>query len=204
MGAYGLLMLLGSIQIIYAASTSLGQRNLKKRIAYSSVSHMGFIIIGIGSISDTGLNGAILQIISHGFIGAALFFLAGTGYDRLRLLYLDQMGGMPGMSGFVAELMIFFGILTSQKYLLMTKILIIFLNTIGIILTPIYSLSMLRQMFYGYKLFNTPNSYFFDSGPRELFISISILIPVIGIGIYPDFIFSFSVDKVEAILSNFF
>ncbi|XLS44883.1 hypothetical protein HN51_001748 [Arachis hypogaea] len=92
MGAYGLvrinmellphahsifspwLMLLGSIQIIYAASTSLGQRNLKKRIAYSSVSHMGFIIIGIGSISDTGLNGAILQIISHGFIGAALFF----------------------------------------------------------------------------------------------------------------------------------
>ncbi|RYR33139.1 hypothetical protein Ahy_A10g047706 isoform C [Arachis hypogaea] len=196
------LMLLGSIQIIYAASTSLGQRNLKKRIAYSSVSHMGFIIIGIGSISDTG-----------------------TGYDRLRLLYLDQMGGMailmpkiftvfsilsmaslalPGMSGFVAELMIFFGILTSQKYLLMTKILIIFLNTIGIILTPIYSLSMLRQMFYGYKLFNTPNSYFFYSGPRELFISISILIPVIGIGIYPDFIFSFSVDKVEAILSNFF
>ena len=71
------------------------------------------------------------------------------------------------------------------------------------ILTPIYSLSMLRQMFYGYKLFNTPNSYFFDSGPRELFISISILIPVISIGIYPDFIFSFSADKVEAILSNF-
>ncbi|KAL4275066.1 hypothetical protein AHAS_Ahas20G0070000 [Arachis hypogaea] len=243
MGAYGLvriniellphahsifspwLMLLGSIQIIYAASTSLGQRNLKKRIAYSSVSHMSFIIIGIGSISDTGLNGAILQIISHGFISAALFFLAKTGYDRLHLLYLDQMGGMPipmpkiftvfsilsmaslalpGMSGFVAELMIFFGILTNQKYLLMTKILIIFLNTVGIILTPIYSLSMLRQMFYGYKLFNTPNSYFFYSGPRELFISISILIPVIGIGIYPDFIFSFSVDKVEAILSIFF
>ncbi|RYR59805.1 hypothetical protein Ahy_A05g025791 isoform B [Arachis hypogaea] len=187
MGAYGLvrinmellphahsifspwLMLLGSIQIIYAASTSLG----------------------IGSISDTGLNGAILQIISHGFIGAALFFLAGTGYDRLRLLYLDQMGGMA-----IPMPKIF--------TVFMTKILIIFLNTIGIILTPIYSLSMLRQMFYGYKLFNTPNSYFFDSGPRELFISISILIPVIGIGIYPDFIFSFSVDKVEAILSNFF
>ena len=74
---------------------------------------------------------------------------------------------------------------------------------IGIILTPIYLLSILRQMFYGYKFFNTPNSYFFDSGPRELFISISILIPVIGIGIYPDFIFSFSVDKVEAILANF-
>ena len=242
MGAYGLvrinmellphahcifspgLMILGAIQIIYAASTSLGQRNLKKRIAYSSVSHMGFIIIGIGSISDTGLNGAILQIISHGFIGAALFFLAGTGYDRIRLLYLDEMGGMaiplpkiftvfsilsmaslalPGMSGFVAELIVFFGIITSQKSLLMTKILITLVTAIGMILTPIYSLSMLRQMFYGYTLFNTPNSYFFDSGPRELFISISILIPVIGIGIYPDFLLSLSVDKVEAILSNF-
>ena len=90
---------------------------------------MGFIIIAIGSISDTGLNGAILQIISHGFIGAALFFLAGTSYDRLRLLYLDEMGGMaipmpkiftiftilsmashalPSISGFVAELIVFF------------------------------------------------------------------------------------------------
>ena len=110
---------------------------------------------------------------------------------------------LPGMSGFVAELIVLLGIITSQKYLLITKILITFVTAIGMILTPIYSLSMLRQMFYGYKLFNTPNSYFFDSGPRELFISISILIPVISIGIYPDFIFSFSADKVEAILSNF-
>nr|YP_009538525.1 NADH-plastoquinone oxidoreductase subunit 4 [Bencomia exstipulata]ARC98170.1 NADH-plastoquinone oxidoreductase subunit 4 [Poterium spinosum]ARC99563.1 NADH-plastoquinone oxidoreductase subunit 4 [Dendriopoterium menendezii]ARD01112.1 NADH-plastoquinone oxidoreductase subunit 4 [Bencomia sphaerocarpa]ARD03970.1 NADH-plastoquinone oxidoreductase subunit 4 [Marcetella moquiniana]AYU74362.1 NADH-plastoquinone oxidoreductase subunit 4 [Bencomia exstipulata] len=243
MGAYGLvrinmellphahsifspwLMIVGTIQIIYAALTSPGQRNLKKRIAYSSVSHMGFIIIGIGSISDTGLNGVILQIISHGFIGAALFFLAGTSYDRIRLVYLDEMGGMaiaipkifttfsilsmaslalPGMSGFVAELIVFFGILTSQKYLLMTKILITFVMAIGMILTPIYSLSMLRQMFYGYKLFNAPNSYFFDSGPRELFISLALLLPVIGIGIYPDFVFSLSIDKVEAIISNFF
>ena len=186
---------------------------------------MGFIIIGLGSISDTGLNGAILQIISHGFIGAALFFLAGTSYDRIRLVYLDEMGGMaitipkifttfsilsmaslalPGMSGFVAELIVFWGILTSQKFLLMTKTLITFVMAIGIILTPIYSLSMLRQMFYGYRLFNAPNSYFVDSGPRELFLSICIFLPVIAIGIYPDFVFSLSVDKVEALLSNYF
>ncbi len=113
---------------------------------------------------------------------------------------------LPGMSGFVAELIVFFGILTSQKYLLMTKILITFVMAIGMILTPIYSLSMLRQMFYGYKFLNlnAQNSYFVDSGPRELFISISILLPVIAIGIYPDFVFSLSVDKVEAVLSNYF
>ncbi|KAJ0429755.1 NAD(P)H-quinone oxidoreductase chain 4 [Helianthus annuus] len=106
---------------------------------------MGFILIGIASITDTGLNGAILQIISHGFIGAALFFLAGTSYDRIRLVYLDEMGGvaipmpkiftmfssfslaslaLPGMSGFVAEVLVFLGIITSQKYLLMPKIAI--------------------------------------------------------------------------------
>nr|YP_009570658.1 NADH-plastoquinone oxidoreductase subunit 4 [Frankenia laevis]QBC67605.1 NADH-plastoquinone oxidoreductase subunit 4 [Frankenia laevis] len=243
MGAYGLvrinmellprahsifspwLLILGTIQIIYAASTSLGQRNLKKRIAYSSVSHMGFIIIGLSSISDTGLNGALLQILSHGFIGAALFFLAGTSYDRIRLVYLDEMGGiaismpkvytlfssfsmaslaLPGMSGFVAEFIVFFGIITSQKYLFMSKILITFGMAIGILLTPIYSLSMLRQMFYGYKLLNIPNSSFFDSGPRELFIAISLFLPVIGIGLYPDFALSLSIEKVEAILSNYF
>nr|YP_010599686.1 NADH-plastoquinone oxidoreductase subunit 4 [Primulina versicolor]WAL04063.1 NADH-plastoquinone oxidoreductase subunit 4 [Primulina versicolor] len=243
MGAYGLvrinmelfphahsifspwLMIVGAMQIIYAASTSLGQRNLKKRIAYSSVSHMGFIIIGIGSITDMGLNGALLQIISHGFIGAALFFLAGTTYDRIRLVYLDEMGGiaipmpkiftmfssfsmaslaLPGMSGFIAELIVFFGLLTSPKYFLMTKLLITFVMAIGIILTPIYLLSMLRQMFYGYKIFNVPTYYFFDSGPRELFILISIFLPVLGIGMYPDFVLSLSVEKVEVILSNSF
>lgn len=243
MGAYGLirinmellphahsifspwLVIIGTIQIIYAALTSLGQRNLKKRIAYSSVSHMGFIIIGIGSITDMGLNGAVLQILSHGFIGAALFFLVGTSCDRIRLVYLDEMGGisipmpkiftmfssfsmaslaLPGMSGFVAELVVFFGIITSPKYLLMPKILITFVMAIGMILTPIYLLSMLRQMFYGYKLFNVQNSNFVDSGPRELFVSICIFLPVIGIGIYPDFVLSLSVDKVQAILSNYF
>nr|YP_010459701.1 NADH-plastoquinone oxidoreductase subunit 4 [Gymnospermium odessanum]YP_010459788.1 NADH-plastoquinone oxidoreductase subunit 4 [Gymnospermium peloponnesiacum]UUC03497.1 NADH-plastoquinone oxidoreductase subunit 4 [Gymnospermium odessanum]UUC03584.1 NADH-plastoquinone oxidoreductase subunit 4 [Gymnospermium odessanum]UUC03671.1 NADH-plastoquinone oxidoreductase subunit 4 [Gymnospermium peloponnesiacum]UUC03758.1 NADH-plastoquinone oxidoreductase subunit 4 [Gymnospermium peloponnesiacum] len=243
MGAYGLirinmellphahsifspwLIIVGTIQIIYAASTSLGQRNLKKRIAYSSVSHMGFTILGISSLTDTGLNGAILQMISHGFIGAALFFLAGTSYDRIRLVYLDDMGGiaipmpkiftlfssfsmaslaLPGMSGFVAELVVFFGIITSQKFFLIPKILITFVTSIGMILTPIYLLSMLRQIFYGYKQFNVSNSHFCDSGPRELFISICIFLPIIGIGIYPDFVFSLSVDKVENILSNYF
>ncbi|YP_004769997.1 NADH-plastoquinone oxidoreductase subunit 4 (chloroplast) [Wolffia australiana] len=243
MGAYGLirinmeflshahslfspwLVIVGTIQIIYAALTSFGQRNLKKRIAYSSVSHMGFIIIGIGSLTNTGLNGAILQLLSHGFIGAALFFLGGTSCDRIRLVYLDEMGGisipmpkiftmfssfsmaslaLPGMSGFVAELIVFLGIISSQKYLLMTKILITFVMAIGIILTPIYLLSMLRQMFYGYKLFNLSNSIFVDSGPRELFVSICVFLPVLAIGLYPDLVISLSVDKVQEIVSNYY
>ncbi|KAL5644589.1 hypothetical protein ACJX0J_004160 [Zea mays] len=243
MGAYGLirvnmellphahylfspwLVIIGAVQIIYAASTSLGQRNFKKRIAYSSVSHMGFIIIGIGSITNIGLNGAILQILSHGFIGATLFFLAGTACDRMRLVYLEELGGisipmpkiftmfssfsmaslaLPGMSGFVAELVVFFGLITSPKFMLMPKMLITFVMAIGMILTPIYLLSMLRQMFYGYKLFHVPNKNFVDSGPRELFLLICIFLPVIGIGIYPDLVLSLSVDRVEVLLSNYY
>ncbi|KAJ6818049.1 NADH dehydrogenase subunit 4 [Iris pallida] len=243
MGAYGLiriniellphahsifspwLVIVGTIQIIYAASTSLGQRNLKKENSlFFCISH-GFIIIGIGSITDVGLNKAILQILSHGFIGAALFFLVGTSCDRIRLIYLNEMGGtsipmpkiftmfssfsmaslaLPGMSGFVAESTVFFGIITSPKYLLMPKMLITFVMAIGMILTPIYLLAMSHQMFYGYKLFNVQNSNFMDSGLRELFVSICIFLPVIGVGIYPDFILSLSVEKVQAILSNYF
>nr|YP_010715152.1 NADH dehydrogenase subunit D [Dendrobium bensoniae]WDE21390.1 NADH dehydrogenase subunit D [Dendrobium bensoniae] len=147
---------------------------------------MGFIIIGIGSITGMGLNGAILQILqilSHGLIGAALFFLAGTSCDRIRFVYLEEMGGIS---------------------IPMPKMLITFVMEIGMILTPIYLLSMLRQIFYGYKLFNIPNSNFFDSGPRELFVLICIFLPVIGIGFYPDFVLPLSVDKVQVLLSNSF
>lgn len=88
----------------------------------------------------------------------------------------------------------------------MPKMLItfVFVMAIGMILTPIYLLSMLRQIFYEYKLFNIPNSNFFDSGPRELFVLICIFLPVIGIGFYPDFVLPLSVDKVQVLLSNYF
>nr|YP_009240190.1 NADH-plastoquinone oxidoreductase subunit 4 [Sciadopitys verticillata]AMO00715.1 NADH-plastoquinone oxidoreductase subunit 4 [Sciadopitys verticillata]BAW34609.1 NADH-plastoquinone oxidoreductase subunit 4 [Sciadopitys verticillata]BCK60778.1 NADH-plastoquinone oxidoreductase subunit 4 [Sciadopitys verticillata] len=219
------LVIIGAVQIIYAALTSMGQRNLKRRIAYSSISHMGFVILGIGSLTDTGLNGAILQMISHGLIGAALFFLAGTSYDRTCTLFLDEMGGiaisipkiftmfssfsmaslaLPGMSGFVAESMLFLGIITSHKYSLTFRIIITVITAIGMILTPIYLLSMLRQIFYGYKVLNIPNPYFKDSGPREIFILICLFVPIIGIGLYPDLVLFLCKNKVEAIFSQSF
>ncbi|XP_057816363.1 NAD(P)H-quinone oxidoreductase chain 4, chloroplastic-like [Cryptomeria japonica] len=219
------LIIVGAVQIIYAALTSMGQRNLKRRIAYSSISHMGFVIIGIGSMTYIGLNGAILQMISHGLIGAALFFLVGTSYDRIRTLFLDEMGGiaipipkiftmfssfsmaslaLPGMSGFVAEFMIFLGVITNYKYSSTFRIIITAIAAIGMILTPIYLLSMLRRMFYGYKVLNVPNPYFKDSGPRELFILICLFLPIIGIGLYPDLVLFLYNAKVEAIFSQSF
>ncbi len=201
------LIILGVVNIIYAALTSFAQRNLKRKIAYSSISHMGFVLIGIGSYTDLGLSGAVLQMISHGLIGASLFFLVGATYDRTHTLILEEMGGvgqkmprifamfttcslaslaLPGMSGFVAELMVFVGFATSDAYTLSFKVLIVILAAIGVVLTPIYLLSMLREIFYGPENKElTSHEVLVDAEPREVFIIACLLIPIIGIGLYP-------------------
>ncbi|MFM6913079.1 MAG: proton-conducting transporter membrane subunit, partial [Dolichospermum sp.] len=172
--------------------------------------HMGFVLIGIASYTEIGINGAVLQMISHGLIAASLFFLSGVTYERTHTLMMDKMGGMakvmpitfalftmgamaslalPGMSGFVAELMVFLGFATSDVYSSGFKIVIIFLSAVGVILTPIYLLSMLRQVFYGEKNEELHlDAIVLDVKPRELFITACLLIPVIGIGFYPKMI----------------
>ena len=202
-----LLIILGVVNIIYGAFTAFGQTNLKRRLASSSISHMGFVLIGIASFTDLGLNGAMLQMLSHGLIAAALFFLSGTTYARTHTLMLDEMGGMaktmpktfamfttgamaslalPGMSGFVGELTIFLGIATSDVYSQTFKVGIIFLTAVGLILTPIYLLSMLREVFYGESNSSLEIERFqADAQPREIFIATCLLAPVIGIGLYP-------------------
>nr|YP_009549154.1 NADH-plastoquinone oxidoreductase subunit 4 [Haplopteris elongata]AYW16216.1 NADH-plastoquinone oxidoreductase subunit 4 [Haplopteris elongata] len=215
------IILFGAIQILYASLISMTQRNLKRRIAYSSISHMGFVIIGIGSFADAGINGAILQMISHGLIGAALFFLAGICYDRTRTFFLDQLGGiaitmpklftmfsifsfaslaLPGMSGFVSELLVFLGVVTSQKYPFALKLTVTVFGGIGTVLTPIYLLSMLRQLFYGYRFFEKSNRYSMDLGPRELFILICFFLPILGIGLYPNLILPIRSTKISGLL----
>ena len=202
-----LLIVLGVVNIIYAALTSFAQRNLKRKIAYSSISHMGFVLIGIGSFSSLGTSGAMLQMISHGLIGASLFFLVGATYDRTHTLQLDEMGGigknmrimfalwtvcafaslaLPGMSGFVSELMVFAGFVTDEVYTLPFRIVIASLAAIGVILTPIYLLSMLREILYGKenaKLIN--KAKLVETEPREIYVIACLLVPIIGIGLYP-------------------
>jgi NAD(P)H-quinone oxidoreductase subunit 4 len=202
-----LLVVLGVVNIIYAALTSFAQRNLKRKIAYSSISHMGFVLIGVGSFSDLATSGAMLQMISHGLIGASLFFLVGATYDRTHTLQLDEMGGvgqkmrkmfalwtvcslaslaLPGMSGFVSELMVFVGFATSEAYSLSFRVVICVLAAIGVILTPIYLLSMLREIFFGRENSElAANTHLVDAEPREIYVISCLLVPIIGIGLYP-------------------
>ncbi|HEY9879634.1 MAG TPA: NAD(P)H-quinone oxidoreductase subunit 4 [Leptolyngbyaceae cyanobacterium] len=202
-----ILIILGIVNIIYAALTSFAQRNLKRKIAYSSISHMGFVIIGIASFTDLGLSGAVLQMVSHGLIGASLFFLVGATYDRTHTLILSEMGGvgkkmpkifamfttcsmaslaLPGMSGFVAELMVFVGFATSDAYSYSFKLVCVLLMAVGVILTPIYLLSMLREIFYGPENKElVEHEVLADAEPREVFIIACLLVPIIGFGFYP-------------------
>jgi NAD(P)H-quinone oxidoreductase subunit 4 len=221
------LVILGVVNIVYAALTSFAQRNLKRKIAYSSISHMGFVLIGIASFTELGLSGAVLQMVSHGLIGASLFFLVGATYDRTHTLMLDEMGGvgqkmkkifamwttcslaslaLPGMSGFVAELMIFIGFATSDAYNPVFKVIVVFLAAVGVILTPIYLLSNLREIFYGPENKElTSHEVLQDAEPREIFIVACLLVPMIGIGLYPKMltqIYNATTEKLTARLRD--
>jgi NAD(P)H-quinone oxidoreductase subunit 4 len=201
------LAILGVVNIIYASFTAFAQDNLKRRLAYSSVAHMGFVLIGIASFTTLGISGAVLQMVSHGLIAAALFFLAGTAYERTHTLSMSSLGGLakrmptvfalftagsmaslalPGMSGFVGELSIFLGFASSDAYSAAFKAVVVILSAVGVILSPIYLLSMLREVFYGDAKDEAIASLSFrDAKPREAFIALCLLIPIIGIGIYP-------------------
>lgn len=224
------LVILGVVNIIYGAFNSFAQTNMKRRLAYSSVSHMGFVLLGIASFTDLGISGAMLQMISHGLIAAVLFFLAGVTYDRTHTMALHEMCdighvmpkvfalftaasmaslALPGMSGFASEISVFVGLTTSEIYTSNFRAVIIFLAAVGLILTPIYLLSMLRQLFYGADVSPTcivsdsdnqshhgavcfgtscvlpADAHFSDAKPREIFIAACFLLLIIGIGFYP-------------------
>ena len=226
-----LLAILGVVNIIYGALNSFAQTNMKRRLAYSSVSHMGFVLLGIASFTDIGINGAMLQMISHGLIASVLFFLAGVTYDRTQTMAISEMSGigqvmpkvfalftvsamaslaLPGMSGFASEILIFVGVTTSDIYSSTFCTVTVFLAAVGVILTPIYLLSMLRQVFYGTgaelncnldddkeqnqedeeSCFGTDcvlpsQAIYRDASWRELSIAASFIVLIVGIGLYP-------------------
>ena len=227
-----ILATLGVINIVYGGFSSFGQTNMKRRLAYSSVSHMGFVLLGIASFTDIGTSGAVLQMLSHGLIASLLFFLTGVTYDRTHTLFMDRMDGLavvmpkvfalftagamaslalPGMSGFASEIAVFVGITSNDIYNPTFSTVLVFLAAIGIIMTPIYLLSMLRLVFFnsnealacdidrakmkqptnevavcfGNSCVLPDEAPFEDASPREIFIAACFLFLIVGIGIYP-------------------
>lgn len=198
------LLILGIVNIVYGALNAFAQDNVKRRIACSSVSHMGFVLLGIGAIDALGISGAMLQMVSHGLIAAAMFFFTGVFYERTKTLSIPNMGGLakalpitfafflasslaslalPGMSGFISEITIFLGVTSQESFTSLFRSITVLLAAIGLVLTPIYLLSMCRRVFFGPRI--PALAMIDDMRPRELVIGLTLLVPTLVIGIWP-------------------
>lgn len=200
-----LLGLLGVVSIIYGAMNALASKDLKRLIAYSSVSHMGFVLLGIASLTDEGLSGAVYQMVSHGLISAALFLIAGVLYDRTHdrmienysglvqkmpkytvivVIFFFASLGLPGFSGFIAEVFVLIGAFASP--LLPSWMMIV--ATLGLILGAAYYLWTIQRMFYGPFHSKTGSTNdFMDLTKREMTMFIPLIALTVLLGIFPHF-----------------
>ncbi|MCX7918930.1 MAG: NADH-quinone oxidoreductase subunit M [bacterium] len=188
---------LGVIGIIYGAFVAMAQQDFKKLVAYSSVSHMGFILLGLSAFTIAGWNGGYFQMFSHGLLTGGMFLLVGVLYDRAHTRDLNAFGGLgakipvyagvltvislgslglPGMSGFVSEFMVLLG--TYKVFPIYTIIAVI-----GIVLTAGYILYMLQRILLG--PFNEKWNALTEINKRELSTLIPLIILTILIGVYP-------------------
>ena len=212
------LIVLGIVNIVYGALNAFAQDNVKRRIACSSVSHMGFVLVGIGAIDALGISGAMLQMISHGLIAAAMFFVTGVFYERTETLSIPNMGGLakalpitfafflasslaslalPGMSGFVSEITVFLGVTSNDAFTVGFRVITIVLAAIGLVLTPVYLLSLCRRVFFGPRI--PALAITGDMKPRELLIGLTLLVPTLAIGFWPRLAIDFYEASTDAL-----
>ena len=194
-----LIYTLSLIAIVYTSLVALMQEDMKKLIAYSSVAHMGFVTLGIFTMTQQGLEGSIVQMISHGLVSAALFLCVGVVYDRMHSRLIITYGGLvsvmpkyailfmvftlaavglPGTSGFVGEFLILMG--AFQKSFLVAAI-----ASLGVILGAAYMLWLYKRVIFG-ELINKDLLKMLDLNKSEIFILISLAIPVLFFGFYPE------------------
>jgi len=211
-----LIFTLSVIAIVYTSLVALMQDDMKKLIAYSSVAHMGFVTIGIFSLTKQGLEGSIVQMISHGFISAALFLCVGVLYDRFQSRMISSYGGLvhimpkyalifmvfslaalglPGTSGFVGEFLILIGVFQ-------VSIIVTVLASLGIILAAAYMLWLYRRVVFG-RIANSDLKNMKDLNKTELYILSSLVILVIFFGIYPDPLFKTVDISINNLIENY-
>ncbi|MDF2647846.1 MAG: subunit of NADH:ubiquinone oxidoreductase [Paenibacillus sp.] len=217
MGAYGLirfgilffpgeakqmawmLALLGVINIVYGAILAMVQKDFKLVLAYSSISHMGIVLLGLAAFNVSGLQGAVFQLISHGLISALMFLLVGSIYERTQTTQLDQLGGLassipfisgillvagmaslglPGLSGFVSEFLAFLGLFETHRVYAIV-------GTLGIILTAVYVLRGVLNITFGPKQPNLQLQGMRDARLIEAVPMITLVAFILLLGVYP-------------------
>ena len=194
-----LIYTLSVIAIVFTSLIALMQEDMKKLIAYSSVAHMGFVTLGIFTIQQQGIEGSIIQMISHGLVSAALFLCVGVVYDRMHSRLISTYGGivtvipkysvlfmlftlaalgLPGTSGFIGEFLILMGAFKDN-------FLVAVIASLGVILGAAYMLWLYKRVIFG-KLVNKELEKMVDLNSSEYFILITLAVPTLFFGFYPD------------------
>jgi NADH-quinone oxidoreductase subunit M len=212
--------LLAVIGIIYGAAVSYAQKDVKKLVAYSSVSHLGFVVLGLFALNPLGIQGGILQMINHGLSTGALFLIVGMIYERRHTREMDDFGGLwkvmpiygaltlivtlssmglPGLNGFVGEFSILLGAFGSEA---IGSPIYAGFAAAGVIMAAIYMLYMFQKLFLG-PLDKDENKVVKDINLREILTLVPLVIFIFWIGLYPKPFFNLigpSVDKLVALL----
>jgi NADH-quinone oxidoreductase subunit M len=192
---------LGVISIVYGAFVALGQTDFKRMVAYSSVSHMGYVLLGFAALTEWGMNGAALQMFNHGTSSAALFLIVGVIYDRAHHRDLNGFGGLsqpmprywalttvgffaalglPGMAGFVSEAMTLVGAFQAEDVRFQTLVII---SVLGIVLTAAFLLWAMQRVFLG--PLNEKYKGYKDIDLREVLCQAPLLVLCVLLGVFP-------------------
>lgn len=209
-------MTLGVLGILYGAKLAFAQTDLKRLIAYTSVSHMGFVILGVYAFNQIAYQGVMMQILAHGISTGALFIIAGQLIERLHHRDIDQMGGLwskmpvmggvalvfsmaslglPGLGNFIAEFLVLSGTFNSN-------VLMACLASLGLILATVYSLRIMQKIFYCQPKGNLELA---DLNLREKIVAGSIIIVIVFLGLFPQPVFNIAepaLDKTIKIKSE--
>jgi NADH-quinone oxidoreductase subunit M len=211
-----LVLWLSAIAIIYTSLVALVQEDMKKLIAYSSVAHMGYVTMGIFAVNQQGIDGAIFQMISHGFISGALFLCVGVIYDRIHTREIDAYGGLvnrmpayaliflfftmanvglPGTSGFIGEFLVLMGIFQVNTWIAMFA-------TTGVILSAAYALWLYRRVVMG-DLIKESLRTISDMTTRERLIMAPLVVMTLLLGVYPALVLDIIGPSVAALVENY-
>ncbi len=209
------LAILGLINIIYGAFVAMAQTDLKKMIAYSSISHMGYVLLGIAALTPVGLSGALMQCVTHGIVTGSLFMLVGVIYDRAHLRDINAFGGLgkvvpaytsimgiavmaslglPGLAGFIGELLCFLG--AFPVFPVITGA-----GVFGVLITAIYLLWMYRQVFFGDL--NEKYARLKDLDMREWISLTPLMFLIILVGLYPKIVLDLMNATIMQIVGRF-
>ena len=204
-------MLLGAASILYGGAMAFSQSDFKRLVAYSSIAHMGFILIGVYAFNEQGMQGAVVTMIAHGFSTAALFMLAGAIQQRLHTREMANMGGlwvhaprmgvttlffvvasvgMPGLGNFVGEFLALLGAFEANVPLAVAA-------TIGIVVAAVYGLHLMQRSFQGEP--NPQVRGMRDFGAREMSVMAPMMIGLVWVGVYPQPILDMSAATIAAL-----